>query len=739
MREDVRSKPAKTGLISLRCFPLFFSMSGTTFAPKTPVFINRDGKYACRHFLCDASFDDKKNPAHSLRDHESRGHKCTWGSCHMCLLYELSSIRHMVKNSIDNNGKIPEKCVEDMQLSLAALKKLTSRPARTVSSSSSSSSSSMTPATASSSSLASFSSNNAFSSSSSSTNSINSSYPEAESSLLSKIVTNLQTLFTIVTAGKKLRAALSTLLGDGIQKKWWAKEILKVDERTERRYRERSSSSPASGDGARAGDDESLLTESMQVGTKRKRLDDDVLALAKEFILSQPASSVHPVRTVKIDGKDAAIVELNASVDGVFSMYKKQCVVDAGNDVDSVNIDEAFSKLVEKKQALGRNSFHSLVKGMHQVRKRRLKEFQCDYCREGWLAQMALKRLRDEIHADCTTNTGKRSDCPMDSTCPVEQKAYEDEEKWPDLEERILMCERHIENLKVHTKRLDNQTAQWSKDTKEWVKTGEKRRVLLLDFSPIQRTWRRRLTQGEMRSTTECLCIVVYYGHAKAKNGVSMQRFDFIANEKHDKHFVRSALWEVMKEPILNASDLEVRVWTDGASSHFKSRFTISTICIDLLRRMNLDKLIHYNFFVSNHGKGECDRHFGVLKNTLKYAAISGEIITGDSAIVDFANARFDKDYAKAILLDVCTDEKFDVSDWKGRCKDLHEFSAWSVAHAKEPERQTFDFKSREMTRKGGVSTIIKHQLTISHKLSAVGEHFKPSEAPSSDRGDRES
>lgn len=70
-----------------------------------------------------------------------------------------------------------------------------------------------------------------------------------------------------------------------------------------------------------------------------------------------------------------------------------------------------------------------------------------------------------------------------------------------------------------------------------------------------------------------------------------------------------------------------VHYWSDGAASHFKSRFNMNSL---LYHKQDFGVTAEWSFFGSNHGKGPVDGIGGTVKRSVYLAVLQNkEVVNG--------------------------------------------------------------------------------------------------------------
>jgi len=504
-----------------------------------------------------------------------------------------------------------------------------------------------------------------------------------------KLTENVRSLFRSFLPSNLLSQALSVVLGVGLRHGEWA-HIVGVSRETERRRRAKFLSRAESKENeARKSVGEIVLAGECRARA-RLAFTEAVLTDLNEFLLSQPCSRVHPTRTV---GEPPLPLHfMNFSIEFSYELYMEHVVqgkswmrpvVVEGEVVpDSVTLNELldsrskaelqqllrahnqpiaasdkkddmkkklvqlmgakpsttagtttsatsqrsgersnelpeqFALLRKERRAVGLTFFRKAIDGMANLRKAIVDEFACPICREGKVSSASLRRLQAENQASAQQQ-------------PPELLHNDGED------ERNLEIQYHQEKIATWQKHLGVLQAQAAEYRRHmsWVAGGRDRVVAVMDFTPITKVWRAKRSMAETRAYVECLNITVF--RCDESGEVAEHRFDFLATEENDSAFVNSAVRHLFTRSL--AGVREARFWCDGARAHFKQKFNINNLIVDVRRRFNFIS-VTLNFFASYHGKGPCDRHFGVLKRQLHSAACRGRVIQTPEQIAQFAS-----------------------------------------------------------------------------------------------------
>ncbi len=95
-------------------------------------------------------------------------------------------------------------------------------------------------------------------------------------------------------------------------------------------------------------------------------------------------------------------------------------------------------------------------------------------------------------------------------------------------------------------------------------------------------------------------------------------------DSRQSKEVVFTFLKKISKElKILHPNLSHVKVFSDGAASQFKNKFTISNL---MYAETDFGFTMEWNFFGSGHGKSACDGIGGAIKRKIHRNAIAGEI-----------------------------------------------------------------------------------------------------------------
>ena len=94
-------------------------------------------------------------------------------------------------------------------------------------------------------------------------------------------------------------------------------------------------------------------------------------------------------------------------------------------------------------------------------------------------------------------------------------------------------------------------------------------------------------------------------------------------------------IFQDLKWAGLIANGDKIDLWSDGAASQFKNRFTLSTIEIF---NATFDIAITWNFFASYHGKGAVDDVGGRLKQAANLHMRRGHVVSDLKSFVDAAS-----------------------------------------------------------------------------------------------------
>ena len=377
-----------------------------------------------------------------------------------------------------------------------------------------------------------------------------------------------------------------------------------------------------------------------------------------------------------------------------------------------------FRALRQERRAVGFTFFAKFVDDMPNIRKASNDDFACPLCRGGKVSKCCLQRLRQIIHKDCSTG------CPNDASCATEQRQTEQDDnlklQLEYLEEQAVQYEHHLQEVK-------HQATAYTEDL-TWAKNDCHNAVITMDFSPVNKVWRAKRTQTETRDTVEVLNLTIQ--RCDNQGNLHEERHDFFSTHDHDAAFVNSALRELLSLPEMREFR-NLRWWCDGARAHFKQKVTINNVVTDLRRRFQLSSVI-MNFHASYHGKGCCDRHFGVMKHQLRTARAKGDVIAGCEGVTEFVHKHVKNTTAQ--VLKVMEDDLPDViginergqtvPGWPIGVADFHQFGC---PNAMDTNVDTFVL---ECKKRSGVGTGVLQRFKWRAGLSDVGAGVNVQRAP---------
>lgn len=106
--------------------------------------------------------------------------------------------------------------------------------------------------------------------------------------------------------------------------------------------------------------------------------------------------------------------------------------------------------------------------------------------------------------------------------------------------------------------------------------------------------------------------ITIYTAVAYTSEGVISYAIisDFMQHDKLAVHAFNQRIFGDLKSKLSNLK--EVHIFSDGASQHFKQRYTLANITFG---REDCDLLLNWHFFCTSHGKGAVDGVGGMLKH----------------------------------------------------------------------------------------------------------------------------
>ena len=117
----------------------------------------------------------------------------------------------------------------------------------------------------------------------------------------------------------------------------------------------------------------------------------------------------------------------------------------------------------------------------------------------------------------------------------------------------------------------------------------------------------------------------------------STKSFCVISDElHHDKYSVAAFNRSILKKCNINGKITNLHVFSDGAGSQFKNRYTLSNIIWPKKLNCHLGS-IDWSFFGTAHGKGPVDGVGGTVKRGAWWRILSGEVIVNNAS--EFADA----------------------------------------------------------------------------------------------------
>lgn len=231
--------------------------------------------------------------------------------------------------------------------------------------------------------------------------------------------------------------------------------------------------------------------------------------------------------------------------------------------------------------------------------------------------------------------------------------------------------------------------------------------LIAFDFSPYSSVWRSQTTMQEENVKLQALHVVVFWNPG---DGVVRRYVDFFAEGAHDYSFVRVAMFHLFHLPCVKHAS-RVISFSDTGPSHFRIRWTIALMCVEL-RILFQKTSVVCNFFAPYHGKGPYDAHAGNVKRHLRAIGRAGAVTSGAEGIAREVDDKFET----TIAFDL-TKEVLKIGDAKvlfpvrpiGQIKKFQQFSCVDTTH-RRPKRDIngrawYSLQCWELSDKGSHSS----------------------------------
>lgn len=274
---------------------------------------------------------------------------------------------------------------------------------------------------------------------------------------------------------------------------------------------------------------------------------------------------------------------------------------DALDSSEHEDEDDIYADLMRRKLAVGRTTF--LLERPDEIQPDEMREHKCAVCRLGYEQVDKLDDIKKQTHESCERGAHAAADC----------------DAWKSLE-CVRVISNDIERLQTHCKRVEVQSAAFAACKRGLVADEI---LMLMDFSPYSRAYRRERGMADAMSGTQCLHMCVYEGVAEGADPV-LSYYDHFAQESNDYHFVRRVFLRLFnRSGPLHGKTLRY-VWSDGGPKHFKTKRSLGFVLVELPWLFHWSVKPEWHFFISMHGKSLCDAHASNVKRIFKSAAKRG-------------------------------------------------------------------------------------------------------------------
>lgn len=366
----------------------------------------------------------------------------------------------------------------------------------------------------------------------------------------------------------------------------------------------------------------------------------------------------------------------------VFNKYVIEAALRANLTVVESELEDStflkFPEALDSETYVGKSLFFELKPS--NVILSEIVESSCPICRDGYAAEEALNRLREEHRVTCAgcDCDGPVCECgAMGCKCCrpapcvdwlqfLHLKSLNSQvERW-----RGTIADRKAHQVTVRAQRTTFKNRRGSLGTR-----GHPDFIIAMDFSGYRKAYDRYSSLGDAFFANQALHLTL---HSRADDGsLKRENFDYFSPEENDYYFVRRSLLDLFHGLGDRLKGKSVEFWTDGGPKHFKTRRSVFFVVAEL--HSLFPCTIRWNFFASHHGKSVCDAHAAHVKHVLKRLARAGTRSEGADHFAAAAR-KVKKTSAKSFqFLNKTT--TFDVSAMAG-IKSFHSFELSSQPSA---------------------------------------------------------